>query len=814
MKKEYQTVILAGLLHDIGKFLQIGTGSSSLRTKNEQPAISANFVKTNSKVFNKVSDIDLLTTLIQRDHEIRNFSSEICDRQTETDIRPLVYLVNTADNYSSMEQDKQTDVYRDYKTVSLASIFGSLKLTHPIPEIYHYKLHQLDPSKAFPQPLKRLDVKQASCFLSNFKHEFDTMVETIDCTNFDCLYTHLLSLLQRYTWCVPANIQEQIPDISLYDHLRTTSAIAACLYRYHKETGTLNERDLADDKVNKFRLVVGDFSGIQHYIFDIANIGVGGVAKRMRARSFYLSVLVEAISHMFIHKFNLPFTNIIMSSGGKFYVLLPNLPDSAETVETIQNELDYWSVSQFGGEIVVNIAQKVFNGQLFSSFGDVLDEISKELNKRKGSPLQGYLVKDDKWQAKRFSIDTTFGELGLCQSCNKMAATNIDDKGNRLCEQCTRDQRMGLLLPFASYIAFSKTGLPIKFSTNTFSLIDSYSMTFFNDVPPMDYSGYLVYKLNDSNIKDVTNHPVLTKFIANYIPIANEENCNFCAGCNDEVKPMPGSPMYFDCLANRAKGRKLLGYLKADVDNLGNLFIFGMKDKVSNRNSISRIATMSRMLDLFFSGRIDQLLNANFTSCYTVYSGGDDLLIIGPWDEVVGLALKVCDEFSQFTNNNENITISAGIGMFKPTVPISRSVMVADQALENSKEIVLKGEEESRNQFTFLGRTMKWEKAQVLIKMAEQLAHWYKMDKISSGLLRKLLILSKMHQRYYYLGEIKGLKYLPLLTYTITQYFSNRDDCVSEEFEVRSWVENLKQLDHDFTVYLDFLVKYAFLAKE
>lgn len=157
-------------------------------------------------------------------------------------------------------------------------------------------------------------------------------------------------------------------------------------------------------------------------------------------------------------------------------------------------------------------------------------------------------------------------------------------------------------------------------------------------------------------------------------------------------------------MANRSRGRKVLGYLKADVDNLGSLFVYGLRDNQADRNSISRIATMSRMLDLFFSGRVEQLLNIQFNLCYTVYSGGDDLLIVGPWNEIVDFAVTVQDDFRKFTNQNENVTISAGISLLKPGIPVSRSVMSADAALEESKERVLKGEIEGRDQLSLLGK--------------------------------------------------------------------------------------------------------------
>lgn len=71
-----------------------------------------------------------------------------------------------------------------------------------------------------------------------------------------------------------------------------------------------------------------------------------------------------------------------------------------------------------------------------------------------------------------------------------------------------------------------------------------------------------------------------------------------------------------------------------------------------------------------------------------------------------------------------------------------------------------------------------------------------------------------MHHRYYFKGEINGLRYLPLLTYQIARNLAPPETRDEEKRAVRLWVEKIKTLDHDHAVYLDFLVKYAFLAKE
>ncbi len=73
---EYQSVVLAALLHDIGKFLQRDSfGKLDITGKHYQ--VSANFVSAFSDYFKDVSDVSLLKTLIQTHHESPQSPSEL-----------------------------------------------------------------------------------------------------------------------------------------------------------------------------------------------------------------------------------------------------------------------------------------------------------------------------------------------------------------------------------------------------------------------------------------------------------------------------------------------------------------------------------------------------------------------------------------------------------------------------------------------------------------------------------------------------------------------------------------------------------------
>ena len=50
-------------------------------------------------------------------------------------------------------------------------------------------------------------------------------------------------------------------------------------------------------------IVLGDISGIQNYVFDVAEVG-GGQAQRLRARSFFVQLLAETAALRILRALN------------------------------------------------------------------------------------------------------------------------------------------------------------------------------------------------------------------------------------------------------------------------------------------------------------------------------------------------------------------------------------------------------------------------------------------------------------------------------------------------------------------------------
>ena len=66
-----------------------------------------------------------------------------------------------------------------------------------------------------------------------------------------------------------------------------------------------------------------------------------------------------------------------------------------------------------------------------------------------------------------------------------------------------------------------------------------------------------------------------------------------------------------------------------------------------------------------------------------VYSGGDDVFIVGAWKEVIEAAVDIRRAFERFTVSR--LTFSAGIGVFAPSYPIHKAASDTGELEDMSK---------------------------------------------------------------------------------------------------------------------------------
>ena len=171
---------------------------------------------------------------------------------------------------------------------------------------------------------------------------------------------------------------------------------------------------------------------------------------------------------------------------------------------------------------------------------------------------------------------------------------------------------------------------------------------------------------------------------------------------------------------------------------------------------------------------------------YTVYAGGDDLLLVGPWLEIVNFANKFYQRFKEFVGNNPDITLSAGISLLSASAPIPGAAEKAHSYLELSKD--MKG----KNAITVFDTTVHWDSLEELLKFADFLDTEINNEesRINVGFIYRLFKYRRMFIDSEE-GKIEGLRFHSLMNYDIKR---NIEQKKGEEIINKETLDKLKPL--------------------
>lgn len=131
---------------------------------------------------------------------------------------------------------------------------------------------------------------------------------------------HFDTLWQNIAHAVPA---AHSADVSLYDHSKTTAALATALW-LRRDAGEAPE----------ILLIQGDFFGIQNFIFASGSDTNRHAAKILRGRSFHVSLFAEVAALKVLETCALPPTAQIQNAAGKFLIIAPNTAAVRDAVAT------------------------------------------------------------------------------------------------------------------------------------------------------------------------------------------------------------------------------------------------------------------------------------------------------------------------------------------------------------------------------------------------------------------------------------------------------------------------------------------------
>jgi CRISPR-associated protein Csm1 len=465
-------------------------------------------------------------------------------------------------------------------------------------------------------------------------------------------------------------------------------------------------------------IILGDISGIQTYLFDVADAG-GGQARRLRARSFYIQLLAEAAALRVLGALGSlrDGEHYLMSGAGKF--LLKGIPDSKteEKLRSLQQEFSGWLLRNTRGELRISLGWADGNNEV-EAYRAAMGALQRT-KLRPWAPAH-----KESWNPAAMVLPPLDKPCSLCGHATAIDKEFDNETGEErwVCERCATDKKLGAMLPRALWLEF--------LNNSSGADIDLFGLGVrISDVnrPPIDRDVLCV-----ANLKQPDHIPdwcpaglfIDRPFMA-YIPTQN------------------GIPKWFVEIARQSRGDHLLGVLKADVDSLGVAF----ENLLKTSADLKPLIRFGGQLDRFFSQSLNQELETGadqrWRSIYTVFAGGDDLLLVGPWDVMFDFAGRLRELF-QKEFGARGLTLSAGLSLIKPRRPIKPAVKNAEHLLEKAKTSAPLPASSPKDAIAAFGQHWKWDHHSLVMREGKKLAGWVEQGQCNRGWLHTLLTLTDM----------------------------------------------------------------------
>ena len=565
---------------------------------------------------------------------------------------------------------------------------------------------------------------------------------------------HFDSLWLAYTHAIP--LDASYPDISLYDHSKVSAALAVALWRHALATDSLDPDAIRTlprkSEIKPFLLVQGDFYGIQNFIFPDSSETNRQAAKILRGRSFQVSLFTELAALRVLEKLELPSTSQIINAAGKFLIVAPNTDETVSRLREIQQELDAWFVRHTFGTVGIGMAWLEascanFSHNTFSSLNKALFESLETAKHRRHDLCRNPLL----------VLDTEFPK-GPCAWQGRFPADREADAEDPASCALSRDQIMmgESLLACSRILIFREDGvkgqgvqrrrhaeceLPIFGYRILFSDEDTRSEIFTADALLRCWDISLPQQFNE----ELWNGSSLRQINA-YVPRFATQKDDALTGkygsdlANEVVRGQLKTFSHIACEDRRPnekgewRGHRALAILKGDVDNLGMIFQNGLDDPANGQYpSFAKMVALSRKMNAFFATVLPVLCQTEYPDIYTVFAGGDDFFLIGPWLSTQRLAGKLVEEFDRYVALNRSIHLSAGIAVSAPGSPVSALAREADEALADAKKF------DGKNAFSLWKVVDSWQIWPDLRRKEMELEELRKRYRLSSGYLYGLI---------------------------------------------------------------------------
>jgi CRISPR-associated protein Csm1 len=713
----------------------------------------------------------------------------------------LQWIIATADRVASgfdreeFEQynqaDEGTETGKNHYTARQLTLFEQINQTQKKATDFNYRypLRPLSPNSIFPVKAagyEHNDNQTAQAeYLALWQGFTQALIKLPEShrNNWSLWLDHFETLWGVYTQAIPSATAFNVrPDVSLYDHSRVAAALATALWRYHHEIGQTDQiaakalKDQANSWIEpKFLLIQGDFFGIQDFIFASGGETNKRAAKLLRGRSFYVSLLSECAALKVLDALNLPATSQVINAAGKFMIVAPNTNDTKASLKQVRAELDAWFLEHSFGQAGVGLAWTAASCKDFqrgkagdtspSPYQKLIEKLFKQLEIIKN---QRFDLCGNSQAPKVFTefLDSFDNTKGVCKIDGRSPAKHLFDNQDYICDLAldqintgtwlakhereriliTRDtlnMETSLKLPlFGYHVSFAKSEEDQgKFGreAQTGNLLRAWDFSLPTSADQALWNGYARRNIN-AYIPLFDDKAQLEQKLGKY---GNEPALDF-----DDAKTLNHIACEDKILQenHQWQGISALSTLKGDIDNLGNIF----KDGLGNDVSFSKTAALSRQINNFFTVYLPWLCqsDANYQNTYTVFAGGDDFFLIGPWLSQIKLASKMRHAFASYVADNSQLHFSAGISTTKPGLPITQLGDMAEEALDKAKSHNPNNDSPMpKNAVSCFGQQMIWKDFITLETRRERLNSLRQEMGLSTGYVYGLLTLIDMAEK-------------------------------------------------------------------
>ena len=673
-----RVLALGALLHDLGKVVRRAGGG-----RETHSAQGAAFL---SPFCHASEDGRQILQCIKYHH-----GKELSGANLPTDA--LAYVVYEADNIAAGldRRDKEEKENWGFEsTSSLENVCNRLEKPREdslFPDSY-FSLKKLDAKEAPNYPVENgesLGTKGAyGAIVDSLKANFQRKAPQ------DMEPNELLRILEDTMVYVPSSTaMQEVCDISLYDHVKMTAAIAGAMMRYMRSHGIADYKTFCFTEGKAHRqdetmlFVSGDFSGIQKFIY---RVPTKGAMRMLRGRSFYLQMVLENAIDDLLDQLGLSRANLIYSGGGHFYMLVDHSEETKEILRKGFEEINRKLLSLYGTALYLAA------GWVPVCAAELMDEMAVKENMFRR--VNGVVAKK---KQNRYSVDMIramtdptsalnhmengMRECGICHRSVKESELRayeaqkeddaVDIENMQVCPQCNGMYLLGKSI-IDDHPILAVLNQRVEDSLDLAALGEGRWLKAIDSKAGQDYQkkGCLVriYSKNDSSTSELISSRL---WVGDY-------------ACEKDGKALDFGEMALWAGGEKEeKGIKRLGVLRADVDWLGATFMAGIP---KTYRTLSRLAALSRSLSMFFAKIITDVCQKRLPKgqkpfylfqkkpgdhmVHIVYSGGDDLFLVGAWDDLLEMAVDLREAFRRYTNGK--LSFSAGWGIFSPSYPVIR----------------------------------------------------------------------------------------------------------------------------------------------